>query len=410
MESKFNSPFWILGNSISGIKSINWIGGDHSSFANCNTLIVDLTTLSDQILSAISSDRVREISDEIRKRYNAGGNIICILQESKVIRKSNWAIDNYFWSPIKFSISKINQGKGIQADPGCQFPKYLDKIEFWKFTASPSHQVTVWGKMINPNKEVLGGLYSLIKPEGAGKFLSLPPQDDPSESLSILLESLNIFEKTPPPSWIENIQIPGEIKIRESIETIQKEITNSETAKKNEEKKLNELIRYKKLLYSTDNELENIVIDSLNLIGFSNVRGGRSPEKEDALFDFDLDDFDLGVIEVKGKTKKVELADFRQTDDWAWDYRNEGKKVKAILIATCFRLEDTASSTQKRMSFEDHQEYIEQHKIAVLPTWTLFKLVEYKLKGNKLDIKKFEKVLSESNKVLKFEDFIDEEK
>jgi len=406
VENQFKEPFWILGKSVSGITSINWIGDSLPSFANCKTLIVDLTTLSEQVLSAITPRRQIDLRDEINKRYKAGGDIICILQESKIGRRGQVGIGNYFWSPITFSIEKINPGTGIDSDPDCDFPKYLKKIKFWKLSITPQQKLDVLGKMFNLNNEVLGGLYCKDKLLGFGKFLILPPQDDPSESLGILLESLNIFEKTPPPSWTENIQVPGEIQIKTSIETIQSEIKKSEIAKKNEEKKLDELIKYKKLLYSTDKELEHIVIDSLNLIGFSNAREGRSPEKEDALFDFNLNNFDMGVIEVKGKTKRAELADFRQTDDWAWDYRNEGKKVKAILIATCFRFEDITSSVEKRMSFEDHQEYIEQHKIAVLPTWTLFKLVEHKLAGNKIDIKKFEQVISTSNQVLKFEDFI----
>jgi len=58
------------------------------------------------------------------------------------------------------------------------------------------------------------------------------------------------------------------------------------------------------------------------------------------------------------------------------------------------------------MDFEPHRKFFVQHEIAVLPTWTLFKLVEHKLAGNEIDINQLETIFSTTNDVLHPEDLI----
>ena len=110
MKDNFKSPFWVLGNSIEGIKSINWIGQSLESFANCGTLIVDLPSLSDEILKAIPWNRVTDLKNEIKKRFYAGGDIICILQKRRNVTKEKTSIENYFWSPLFFFFRTSKQG------------------------------------------------------------------------------------------------------------------------------------------------------------------------------------------------------------------------------------------------------------------------------------------------------------
>ena len=96
MQAYFKPPFWVLGKSVSGITSIEWIGTNLESFANCGTLIVDLTTLSDKVLTNISQARMIDLTNEIGKRFKSGGNIICVLQKNLSIKREGFWAQTYF--------------------------------------------------------------------------------------------------------------------------------------------------------------------------------------------------------------------------------------------------------------------------------------------------------------------------
>lgn len=417
MDKYFSKPIWVLGSKIPGVKCFDWVSGQLENFSDCGTLIIDMRSLTKTELKNIKIDRVREIQKQIQSRFIAGGNVICIVSEpvSETNDELRYMLQNNFWSPINFSPEKVKIGEKFESLSEFGFQSYLDEIKSWDVIINGiSHgldgffggdvEIEFPASLKTGNDSLIGAivfLHSQVK--RSGYFAFIPKIKDSDSAIKKLLEILGIDEKTPPPSWTENIQIPGESQIKTSIETIQSEIKKKTIAKEEEQKKLEGLNKYKKLLYATDKELEHIVIDSLKLLGFSNAREGRSQEKEDALFDFNIDGFDLAVIEIKGLKKGTSIDDFRQLDDWAWDYRKEKKEVKPILIASCFRLEDP-SNLQNRMNFEDHRKFFEQHEIAVLPTWTLFKLVEHKLSGNQIDVNQLETIFSTTNDVLRPED------
>jgi len=251
----------------------------------------------------------------------------------------------------------------------------------------------------------IGGIFTIDSDiRHSGTLVALPKILDPDEAINTILEVLGVYEKTPPPNWSESIKVPGidelEKKLKpklEKMEQIKKEIEG-------DRKKIQDLEKFKKLLYATGKELESIVKDSLTFIGLKNAREGRAPEKEDLLLDFNGTDFNLGVIEVKGVKGSVVLDDFRQADEWVWDYKNQSSKAKGIVIANCYRLEDS-SSNQKRMEFSN-MDFCRQHEISVLPTLTLFQLVQHKLEGKKIDIGKIENVLATKNDVITIEDLV----
>lgn len=419
MEHLFSKPIWVLGSKVPGVKCFDWINGELDNFSDCGTLIIDMRTLTKVELKLIKMGRLREIRNQIQDRFVAGGNIICIVSESigEINDEAHYTILNNFWSPISFLQEKVKPGKGIETLGEFGFKTYVDEIQSWDVTINNfSEHLDRWfgGKseieypafLKTGNNSIIGVVIAVIgNKKRSGYFAFLPKIKDKDTAINKLLEIFEIFEETPSPEWAEQIELPGANDLKVKISSLDTDIERLQEEKHVKKSKLETLNHYKKLLYATDKELEKIVIESLKLIGFSNAREGRSPEKEDALFDFNMEDLDLAVIEVKGKQKGASLDDFRQLDDWAWDYRNDGKKVKPILIANCFRLDDP-SNLQNRMNFEDHRDYFVQHKIAVLPTWTLFKLVEHKLAGNEIDVNRLQTIFSTTNDVLRPEDVI----
>lgn len=405
MKDNFKQPFWVLGNSIGGIKSINWIGQSLESFANCGTLIVDLTTLSDEILEAITWNRVTDLKNEIYKRFHAGGDIICILQKRRNVTKERSSVENYFWSPLHFGLQPVNRGTGLDADAACKF-SYLEKIKHWDLTitsVSPTQEIV--SRIYNDNDETIGGLYSSSSPKQTGKFFILPSLDIPSKSLNVLLESLNIFEKTSPPPWISKITVPKISELQNAVAPIDEKIASLEKEKESFLSEIMKLENYKKLLYCKDTELEESIKIALEFLGLSNVKFGE-PGKDDLLFDLKTTDFQICSIEVKGREKSVKLDDFRELDNWVTDHLAKGITAKGMMVANAFRLDDPIDSKEPRMDFSNFSDYYKLRNYCVMPTLTLLELVKHKLAVNDLSSKKIEETIVKSNSVLTLKDFI----
>jgi len=400
---KFRTPFWILGNSISGIKSINWIGNTLDSFANCGTLIVDVTTLTDQILTNISWDRVKDLHEEINKRFLAGGEIICILQNRRVIVKETSSIDNYFWSPLYFQTFQINRGRGWESDDDCKLDGYLKNVKHWDLRIGDPNSSNEIGIISNDNNETLGGLYTSSSTT-SGKFLILPPLDDPSNSLTVLVESLNLFEKTPPPSWTEQITITKIEELKKLISPIDEKISTLEKEKAKHQSEIKKIENYKKLLYCKGNELHDSTKTALEFLGLDNVRLGDQG-KDDLLFDLTSTDFKLGSVEVKGKDKGAKLDDFRELDHWVTDHQSKGISTKGMMVINTHRLEDISKNKAERMDFSNFEYFYQPRNHCVMPTITLFELVKYKLEGNDIQVKKIEETIVNSSGILTLNDF-----
>lgn len=418
---------WVLGNDVKGIdKSLSWHTTSFPSFSECDVLIVDTTTLNDPAIKSLTFDHAKNLFDEISKRLKTGFTIICIVSKTitGVTAKDHSIITNYFWSPFVFRFDEIPISKSIKPISEFPFENYLKKIKELKialklnpylkdscqsdysivrFVTDP---VPFHSLIQNNSNDIFGGIYYHVHDQiPSGDMIMLPPLESSEKSIQAILEEIGVIDETPPPKWTDKIIVPGIDTINENIKQkigkirdIQNEITALVSQK-------NDLDGFKKLLYSGDKELEQIVKESLSFLGISDIREGRNPGLEDLIFNFKFEKIDICVIEVKSSTKLIKLDDLRQADNWAWDYRNKGKKVKTLVIANIFRLEDIGSSKKLRMDFRTFEEFYQKHEICIIPTLVLFELIKSKLDGKGINRKKFENVINNSNSVLTFEDF-----
>jgi len=223
--------------------------------------------------------------------------------------------------------------------------------------------------------------------------------------LNVLLESLNIFEKTSPPPWISKITIPKISELQNAVAPIDEKIASLEKEKEAFLSEIMKLENYKKLLYCKDIELEESIKIALEFLELSNVKFGE-PGKDDLLFDFKTTDFQICSIEAKGREKSVKLDDFRELDNWVTDHLAKGIKAKGMMVANAFRLDDPTDSKEPRMDFSNFSDYYKLRNYCVMPTLTLFELVKHKLDGNDLSSKKIEEIIVKSNSVLTLKDFI----
>jgi len=409
---------WVLGNEVLGADlCITWNLGHFPNFADCDKLIVDMTTLHENHLYSISWDRATEIFNQIEKRFQSGGIIVCILQPKfECVNSDKTIINSYFWCPIFFNFKKVTQGKTIPSLKDFEFNDYIYKVKNWdieiekpQYKVYPSDQ-TFTGSTVSTSPPIYTQSYSLIGGVfvvtgfmnfNQGKLTMLPPIDDSKEGIYSILKSWGRVTSTPPPDWISNIDLPGLTEIDQKISSRKEEINKAKTTISELKSKRQEKAKFKKLIFTDGIELEKIVKESLQIIGFQNVRDGYDRNSEDLLFDFQIDDANLATIEVKGSKANVAQDHLRQAVDWAMKNEVEGKKVKAVLIPNTHRLEDYGSSKNRRLDFSDFEDFCKTRDLCIFPTPCIFDLVYAKLEGKKINLQTLEQLILETKGVLR---------
>lgn len=172
-------------------------------------------------------------------------------------------------------------------------------------------------------------------PEKIGGHLVLLPVYDPYDTRSlieVLLRQIKVFEKTSPPPWVSAIEIPGEASLRNEIATEKLSLEVIESKINGLEDSLDELQKYKELLYETGLTLQNRVESTLEGLGASIE---PSPASDEFIISVGGK---KAVIEVKGVEDKIRK---RHLDQLVSD-RDECSKltsqdIKGILIGNAWR-------------------------------------------------------------------------
>lgn len=410
---------WVLGNSIDGVdKNIGWNPKEVISFDECDVLIVDTTTLTEKTIQSLDYSKAEQLFQEIRKRFVSGLVIICIASESfDEDTVDDSVLSNYFWSPINFEFHKTAKGKTINKDILLDYPfmNYIEKIkdieialDHGEIIMKNSSQSTrgnppydLW-LIASKSRDILGGSFS--KSPSLGVIHVLPLLKNNEESINTILSNYKIKKETPVPTWITSIDIPGIAEFEEKIKLIEKDIKTKEKERQEKISLKNKLERFKKLVYETDEELENVVKEALMLIGLKNVKNGQ-PGKDDLIFDFnDTKQFKMCAVEIKGVTGNVGLKDFRQLDHWVVDHLEKSIPAKGLMVANTFRKIDLGKSEKNRTTFSDFESFYKPRGICTLPTIVLLDFCKAILGGFTPDIKKIENVIINSNDVLTLSD------
>lgn len=152
-------------------------------------------------------------------------------------------------------------------------------------------------------------------------------------ALEILTE-LGFREQTaPPPDWVESIAVPGLGTISSKMSDCRSQIQASKNQLEKHTTDWLALDKYRKLLYSTGDDLENIVAEVLENLGatISDERHGV----EDSLLDMGGS---TCVVEVTGTDATLKLLKVRQLLDHAMLIEEKtGERPKAILVANALR-------------------------------------------------------------------------
>lgn len=191
-----------------------------------------------------------------------------------------------------------------------------------------------------------------------------------------------------PPEWLSDYTLPNEEEIESSIDERRKEIAELE-------EELESLTKFKKLLYETSTNLEEVTREALRELGFT--VDGEVPGKRDGILHTEDKQF---ALEITGTTGGIKKSKGRQLDDWVESVMadNPDQNVSGLLIVNP---EMGTRPDERDISIEPNvRKYMEQRgDYKVLTTVDLYRLVELNLKEG-VDKTEIEEMLYQDNTLL----------
>ncbi len=205
-----------------------------------------------------------------------------------------------------------------------------------------------------------------------GTITLLPIVDiyNPKPHIDFLLKRIGLIEETPPPVWVNSIEIPGEASLKQDLETTKLKLTALQSEREGKENSLTEMQNYKRLLFETGEPLQNLVKETFEELGavtepspvsdefIINVNGRRS------------------LVEVKGNTKSITKRDLGQLITDMGEYLKViGEDIDGILVGNAWRLEplDIRDNHDKPIFSRAVEKIAENRNIGLFSTTELFK-------------------------------------
>lgn len=438
---------WVLGSKHQCDKSILWTE-EFDHFSNCDFLIINLTSLTEQILKGNKEKFYEQgrkyLFDLLMAREK---KVIIVMNENQII--SEWLP----FSPVIKTSSPVNiknaEIEGFLNDymknvEKCNYYIHEFNIQYIDDKTNPKsklhenleftpqiletndwylYYVRVNEALVkNQAEQIVGGSFSWrilldykVFVHGRGTknlhttnaIFVLPPTTKVAVKHGIDLIINTLYDrklKESPPEWEKTIDLPNLSKLQGGISLKKQEKVKITQELESLEKELNELTTFRRLLWTKGLPLEEIVKEAFVFLGFPEIRKIRASNREDWLFEFQtLSDFEYGVFEVKGADQRTSLADLTQCNKWVEDYiRKKLGKAKGIFVPNQHRLQNP-SDPQDREHFEPNEiDYATTREICILPAHEIFNAVIEKMKNNPdINREKIEKILASSNGLCK---------
>ena len=451
MKEETEKIIWVLGSkSINADKSIGWFDRECPNLSNCDVLIVNLVSLAS----------VKNINSEFL--YDAGKYIFDLMMTGTkdvifIMPESMENIRFYDLMPIYPIIRKVAPSEYSEFRKQGSFNKlleeaitaYLAEVKRCSYYIRSLNFDLFWG-LINPESDqhenydftkqiggynptvisevtnkanqrigetlkiyiikgpsdlerILGAPLSsldILHVSGAYHLLPPPTEVSPNEGIDIIVNHLVGVElKEPEPEWSQRIDLPGLQQIQSNIDQAEKELNELKNQIDELQTKKDGLVKFRTLLWTTGEPLNQAVKDAFILLGFEEIRRERTKNKEDWIIDFKFHKPLIGLLEIKGVGKRTSQADIVQCNKWVDDYMIKGISAKGIFIPNQHRREDVKKTKSKRQHFEDNEiDFAKSRKICILPTHEIFNAVFEVLKGNKQMTRQFiEKTIIEAD-------------
>ena len=284
-----------------------------------------------------------EITNNLVDRMTSGGHVIFLLDSNPV---SRFMLSKGL---IPFGIKIANTPtRNIHYGRENKFAGYLQYVQQADYGLSISNLVTdlyansdvkllfPHDQITDKSKRLIGASYNVNGGRGSsGSITLLPPTTTGTheQALDALIAVFkNNIAESPPP-WAETAFVPGIENLELKLDTLARQTNDIAAQISNLESEKNDLVEWRKLLYSNAKQLEASVKAAFITLGFSEIDDGRGDDKEDLTIELTSIP-EIGVIEVKGREGHVQMSDIDQCIRWAEDYKSDDSShtTKGILV------------------------------------------------------------------------------
>lgn len=399
-------------------KCIEW-GEELVYVGDYDYLVVNTTSLNQAVLRSILSvdsgyfNKIRK--DIIDVQQNIGIPISCILgpyvfdEDVSYSRKNIEDIlketdNNYSWSPVIPKLEKIPTGKKLDMSKSDLPRNYLQKIDGYNILYDGCVNVTGFvdandkgfytkfykrSLLRNPVGRDVG--FSLcwkfckhhdnnILIDGNNPIQFVPPTSDVKEGINILINEFQKGSEDVVPEWVSGIVLPREKEVGEEINNKLKTIDSINQEVEILSNQLVEIDSYKKLLYSTGHSLEDVVDQSLNLLGII-VDKPTVSNTEDRFFNTP-DDTKI-YFEIRGVSRLMNEGDITQLIKRVIDQPvSANYKTRGVFV---FNHQNNLKPADRGNAFNHNiEEQAKGFGLCLIDGPTLFNLVKKKLSGDSI--------------------------
>lgn len=379
-----------------------------------HALIVDLTTLTGQVLERIDKAKLGEARKSLWDKLFNGGIIVVITQPvflTKLARasfngpSSSPRYSNYHIFPFSLKTTKVSDGFRMLADDKHDFRAYIGSIKKFTFyiedlpelnPLSPGVTLLVSlaaieGQSIKDNSgHDLGLTMSVAKLRngvcgdwfpGAGHLVLLPPPTEPADdAIGKILSALgkSAPQTETPPAWAERLTLGHADEYREKVAKLMEDKARIQGAIDGLERETDKILAHRRLLYTKGRELEDAVVSAFRTLGFDDIKQMGGGDKEDATFGMGGGTgYSCGVVEVKSSDRGSSMQHIFQCKKWAADRAEaDGKPSKGILVYNQHRIKPYPKSRGDRVKFEKNQaRQAKKNDICIIPSCVLFEAV-----------------------------------
>jgi SAM-dependent methyltransferase len=359
------------------VACVAWTDLKSVNLKDFDAIVFNVASLDDEtILRLPDYGFFKDVRKELARLLKSGGRIIALTPEKRSIKqKDDWRT-NWEWCPFNIE-TQPEAGDTIEIKRAV-FDSYLSKLKRWTFyyfvprqaltyemtdvfgnPASINYNLSTVEYAVNRYGMMLAGEVPIMisLPSGQnsifGSVTVLPhfTELEQKDAMNLILEDLlGRPQKQLPPDWASQISMPFVIEIKAeieqknvAIESLRQEIAASEL-------KCAEIEKWKKLVYETGHELENIFEAAIIKLG---AETHPAIAEEEFIFDHKGK---AGVVECKGVTKSVSLDHLRQADSHVLKFaETENHEGKGVLFGNAWRnLALSARGSGERPIFPDN--------------------------------------------------------
>jgi hypothetical protein len=359
-----------------GVESVDWIEGELPNIVDYDLIIVDVPALTPDKLASADLKRFERIKAQLVRFLDSRGTLIIITSPTISHKRPNRypeVITNYIWSPIAI-LTKLENGKSVVTKRE-EFKTYLSLLSDWDYlflilndclsdaltnfygpTHKTQYRVTNTPILENRYGQVLAGRYHIeVRYEQqkytayssghteypkepdylTGDLILLPRIQgiDNRKAVSLILEEImGMPQETLSPQWADIIIVPGIPSLLAQVDEKRQQIRVMEAEITILNEKVDSLNEYKRLLYSSGSELENIVERCFKELG-GQVNPAKYSQEEFVLIYAGIE----YLVEVKGASKSIALSHLRQLNDYLLKYQEDmGQLCKGILFGNAW--------------------------------------------------------------------------